>query len=225
MASFEVLDRQGLRLVKATIRNESIRAESGALHYLRGNVTIESKAPTASGFLKAMVTAENIFRPTYTGTGEIYFGPPTFGEYTVLNLNNEAWVLDRGAYVCSDAGINLDVFRNKLTAGIMTGEGLFQTKVEGTGQVVIYSDGPLEVIDLVNDRLVVDGSFAVARQAHLGFNMQRATKSLLGSATSGEGLVSVIEGTGRVYLAPVPNLYQSLTGYIRGALMSMRPGN
>ena len=25
--------------------------------------------------------------PTYTGNGEVYFGPPTFGEYHILELN------------------------------------------------------------------------------------------------------------------------------------------
>lgn len=211
-------------MVKATLNNETIRAESGAMHYMRGNVVIETKAPTAGGILKSMVTHENIFRPTYTGTGEVYFGPPSFGEYTVLNMGGEAWILDKGAYVCSDAGITVDIHRNKAIAGLLSGEGIFQTKVEGAGQLVIFSQGPLEVVDLQNERLTVDGTFAVARQAHLDFSIQRATKSLLGSAASGEGLVSVIQGTGRVYLAPVPNLHQNLINTLLGAMMMQRAG-
>ncbi len=224
MATFEVVSRQALKMVKATLQNEAIRVESGAMHYMRGNIVIETRAPSAGGILKSIVTHENIFRPTYTGTGEVYIGPPSFGEYTVLQLNGEAWVLDKGAYVCSDAGINVDVHRNKAIAGLISGEGIFQTKVEGTGQVVVFSQGPLEAIDLVNDRLTVDGTFAVARQAHLDFSIQRATKTLLGSAASGEGLVNVIQGTGRVYLAPVPNLHQNLVNTLLGALMMHRSG-
>jgi len=72
MATFEVIERQGLRMVKATINNETIRAEAGALHYMQGDVTLESKAPSAGGFLKSLVTQESIFRPTYTGTGVIF---------------------------------------------------------------------------------------------------------------------------------------------------------
>jgi uncharacterized protein (TIGR00266 family) len=220
MASFEIIGRQGMKMVKATLDNETIRAESGAMHYMRGQVVLETKMPTAGGFLKSMVTQENIFRPTYTGTGEVYYGPPSFGEYTVLTLANEAWVLDKGAYVASDGGIEVGVFRNKAWAGLVSGEGFFQTKVEGTGSVVVFSQGPLEVIDLQNDKLTVDGSFAVARQAHLDFSIQRATKSLFGSAASGEGLVSVIQGTGRVYLAPVPNLHQNLLNTLMGPFLA-----
>ncbi len=210
MATFEVIEQQGLKMIKATINNETIRAESGALHYMQGQVELESSKPTAGGFLKSMVTKESIFRPTYKGTGTVFFGPPIFGEYMLLNMNNEEWVLDRGAYVCSDESVEIGVFRNKAVTGLVGGEGLWQTLVKGSGQVVMQAQGPLQTIDLQNDRLVVDGRFAVARQAHLSYAVQRASKSLLGSMTSGEGLVNVIEGTGRVYLAPVPNIYVSL---------------
>ena len=39
----------------------------------------------------------------------------------------------------------------------------------------------------------------------LDFTVERAGKSLLGSAASGEGLVNVYRGTGKVLLAPVGN--------------------
>jgi len=221
MPTYEIVQKQGLKMIRAVINNETIRAEAGPLHYMRGNIQIETKMPTAGGFLKSMVTAESVFKPTYTGTGEIFFGPPTFGEYTVLQLNGEAWILDRGAYVCCDMGITVGAFRNKAVAGLMGGEGFYQTKVEGTGQVVIHSQGPLEAIDLTGEALSVDGNFAVARQAHLDYAVTTATKSLLGSMASGEGLLSVIKGTGRVYLAPVPNLHQSLIQQMGDSLMRM----
>jgi len=210
MATYEIVEQQGLKMIKATIDNETIRAEAGALHYMRGLIKLESKAPSAKGFLKSMVTQESIFRPTYTGTGEIFYGPPTFGEYTIMDLNSEAWVLDKGAYVCSDISVEVGVFTNKAISGLISGEGFFQTKVEGSGKLVIHSQGPLQSIDLNNERLAVDGSFAVARQAHLNFSVQKAAKGLLSSLTSGEGLLNIIEGTGRVLLAPVPNLYVNL---------------
>lgn len=223
MAVFDVVEQQGLKMIKAEINNETIRAESGALHYMQGQIELESPRPSAGGFLKSMVTKESIFRPTYTGTGTVYFGPPIFGEYMMLDMQNEEWVLDRGAYVCSDASVEIGVFRNKAITGLVGGEGLWQTLVKGSGKVVMQAPGPLQAIDLNNDRLVVDGRFAVARQAHLNYAVQRASKSLFGSMTSGEGLVNVIEGSGRVYLAPVPNIYVSLIDNI-AARMPMPTG-
>ena len=93
MAQFEVVAREGLKMVRCVVSNEMVRAESGALHYMRGQIEIASSAPSVGGFLKSVVTRENIFRPTYQGTGEIFFGPPIFGEYEVLELSGDEWIL------------------------------------------------------------------------------------------------------------------------------------
>lgn len=215
MAQFEVIEFEGQKVIKAVIQNETIRAESGALHYMRGQVEMASKAPGASKFLKSLVSGENVFRPTYTGTGEIYFGPPIFGEYVVLQLNNEEWILDQGAYVCSDMGVEVDVHRNAALTGMIGGEGLFQTKVSGTGTVVMQGQGKVQAIDLAGESLSVDGGFAIARTSGVEYAVKRASKSLVGSFTSGEGLVNTFTGHGRVLLAPVPNLHQSLISQTR----------
>jgi uncharacterized protein (AIM24 family) len=56
----------------------------------------------------------------------------------------------------------------------------------------------------------VDGKYVLAREATLTYSVQRATKSLLGSVTSGEGLVRTYEGTGTVLMSPMPYWRQRL---------------
>lgn len=60
-----------------------------------------------------------------------------------------------------------------------------------------------ELITLNNDVLKVDGNMAIAWSGALNFTVERSGKSLIGSAASGEGLVNVYRGTGKVLLAPV----------------------
>jgi uncharacterized protein (AIM24 family) len=203
MANFEIIEKQGLRLVKVTLQNETVQTESGAMYYMRGNIKMQSKMPSAGGFLKSMVSGENIFRPTYTGTGELYLEPSLKGFY-IMELDGREWILDSGAYWASDGSVEVGIERNKVFAGLVGGEGLFQTKVKGKGKVVMVAQGPVEVIHMENDRLVVDGNFAIARTNTLNYRVEKATKSLLGSVTSGEFLVNTFEGTGTVLLAPVP---------------------
>jgi uncharacterized protein (AIM24 family) len=218
MATFEVVAREGLKMVRCVINGETVRAESGALHYMRGRIEIVSSAPSVGGFLKSLVTAENVFRPTYTGSGEIFFGPPIFGEYEILDLQNEEWILEQGSYVCSDIGIEVGAFRNKAVSALVGGEGWFQTSVKGTGKVVMQAPGKVERIELQNDKLSVDGKFALARTGGLKFEVQKAAKSMLGSLSSGEGLLSTFEGTGTVLIAPVPNVYQNLVNAMTAAI-------
>lgn len=212
MATFEIQVEEQQKLVKATLNNETIRAESGALHYWHGNIQMESKAPDAAGFLKSAVTGENVFRPTYTGTGEVYLGPPYFGEFAILEVEagHPGWILDRGAYICSDEGVEVTVHRNSAMNAVLGGEGLFQTLVRGQGQVCMKAPGTIRAIDLQGETIAVDGRFAIAREASLHYEVKRASRSLVGSVTSGEGLLQYISGTGRVLLAPVPDLQQSL---------------
>lgn len=211
MARFEIVESELQKLVKVTLTGDQIRAEAGALHYYKGQIELEAKAPKAGNLLASFATGESLVRPTYRGTGEVFFGPPIFGDYVLLELQGETWILDQGAYVCSDMGIEVSAVRNKGAAALLGGEGVFQTSVSGTGTVVVFAPGRVQRVDLNNDRLAVDGTFAVARTGQLTFRVEKPAASLVGSMASGEGLLSVFEGTGTVLLAPVPNLYQAVS--------------
>ena len=85
-------------------------------------------------------------------------------------------------------------------------EGLFNLRIDGAGVVALESPCPeqeIVYVDLDSDELKVDGNYALAWSAGLNFSVERSGKSLVGSAVSGEGLVNVYRGTGRVMLAPM----------------------
>lgn len=210
---FSIEEKEMLKMVKIEMQNATIRCEAGAMYYMLGNLQIESKMPTAGGLLKSMVTKETAFKPTISGTGTVYL-EPSFGMFTILELNNEQWILDKGAYYASEMGIEVGMWTNKAVSGFFSGEGFFQTQVSGTGKVIVVSNGPLEEIVLNNDKLVVDGSFAVARTAGIQFTVNKATKGLFSSWTSGEGIVNTFTGTGKVLIAPAANRYVSLMNYL-----------
>lgn len=205
MAQFEVIEQEGVRLVRATLDKETIRTEVGALYYMQGALTMESKAPSLGGFFKSVATGESIFRPTYTGTGVIHL-EPSLGGFHVVELAGEEWILESGAYWASDGTIEVSAFREKAWTAFKSGEGFldFQTKVSGHGRVVMAAQGPVQTVALDNEKLVVDGNYVIARASGMAYAVERATKSLLGSMTSGEGFVRVYQGTGTVLMSPVP---------------------
>jgi len=219
MAHFEVIEKEGLFLVKALLENETVRTESGAMYYMRGNIKMESKMPTAGSFLKSMVTSESIFRPTYTGTGELYL-EPSFSSFHIFDCAGKDWLVQPGGYVASEEAIKLDIHRDKVVTSFLSGKGLlnFWTKLKGNGKAVIVCPGPVEEINLNNERLVVDGQFAVAWESSLDYKIEKATKSLFGSATSGEFLVSTYTGTGKLFLAAVPNWRKFLLDQVSASM-------
>ena len=213
MPQYEIIDTEELRMVKVTRDGDTVRAESGALHDMIGNIEMVTKKPSMGGFLKSMVSSESVFRPTYTGKGEVFFGPPTFGEYHIIELDGNSMVLDSGSYICSDLGIEVGIIRNKGVT-MFSGEGIWQTTVSGTGTLVYYSEGPIQEINLVNSTLTVDGNFAVARDAGLNYEVKMLGKGMISKFAGGEGFVNVISGTGKVYLSPVPSRFNNLAGRV-----------
>lgn len=92
------------------------------------------------------------------------------------------------------------------SSAIGGGEGLFNLALSGSGAILLESVVPeaeLIAVDLHDDVLKIDGSLAVAWSSSLQFTVERSSKGLLASAASGEGLVNVYRGTGRVLMSPV----------------------
>ncbi|MEI6059762.1 MAG: AIM24 family protein [Bacteroidota bacterium] len=210
---FEVIEKETLKFLKAEFDNSAVRYESGGMYYMQGDLELEANLPSAGGFLKAMVTRESVVKPVISGSGTVWF-EPSFGNFTIMDLHGEEWILDKGVYFASEMGIEIGSYTNKSISGFFSGEGFFQTKVSGSGKVVILSNGPLETVELANGKLVVDGSFAVARQASVQLSVAKANKGIFGSVISGEGIVNTFTGTGKVLIAPATNKYITMINYL-----------
>lgn len=104
--NFEVVNKEFIRLLRVDVVNSAFRYESGAMYYMLGDLMIEANMPSAGGFLKSMVTKEATVKPIIKGNGTVFL-EPTFGELTILELNNEEWILDRGAYYASEMNIEV----------------------------------------------------------------------------------------------------------------------
>ena len=207
--SFEIIKKEEFNMVKVKLENAAFRYEAGALHYMIGNLKLESKAPGMGKMMKSLVTRERVVKPVISGTGEVFL-QPSYGEYYIMDLQDESWILDRGAYFASEMDIEIGSFTNKAVSAMFSGEKWFQTNVKGTGKVIITTPGPIQVLELNNEKLVVDGSFAVARTSGVNLKVTRASKGIFSSIISGEGLLNTFSGTGKVLIAPVSNYINSL---------------
>lgn len=207
--------RSGVRLkqVRITLNQGKVVTEAGALHFLKGHVTAENRI--GKGFMQrmasSMLTDESFARPEYTGTGEVYL-EPSFDHFLILKIENDDIIVDKGLFYCCEPTIDVGVYRQKhLSAAIKGGEGWFQTRLTGTGICVLKTSVPAEEIiqlELNNERLQVDGNFALLRTGNISFTVEKSAKSILGSITSGDGLLQTFSGTGQVWLAPTEFLYK-----------------
>lgn len=109
-------------------------------------------------------------------------------------------------YACDGTVRRSVTARKTLSSALMGNEGLFNLTLSGQGIAALESNVPEEemiCVDLNNEELRIDGNMAVCWSSSLQFTVEKATNSLVGSAVSGEGLVNVYRGTGRVLMSPV----------------------
>ena len=200
------------RQVICDLSKASITLHAGAMQWTAGNVNattgLKGVGDLFGKAVRGKVTGESAIKPEYTGEG-ILVTEPTYRYILLEDLNdwNGSIVLDDGLFLASESTLkHKAVMRSNFSSAVAGGEGLFNLGLTGSGVVCLESNSPREElieITLQNDVLKIDGNMAIAWSGSLEFTVERSGKTLLGSAASGEGLVNVYRGTGKVLLAPV----------------------
>ena len=198
------------RQVVCDVSKSNVTVQAGAMQWMVGNVKattgIKGVGDLFGKAVRGSVTGESAIKPEYTGDGTLVL-EPTYQHILLLDLSkwNGSVVLDDGLFLACESSLkHKAVMRSNLSSAVAGNEGLFNLGIQGNGIVCLESPCPKEElveVTLDKDVLKVDGNFAIAWSGSLEFTVERSGKSLLGSAASGEGLVNVYRGTGKVLLA------------------------
>ena len=199
------------RQVLCELSKAQVTVQAGAMQWMVGDVNATTGIKGVGDLLgKAMrgkVSGEGTIKPEYTGSGVMML-EPTYKHLILMDAAEwgGAVVLDDGLFLACDSRLkHKAVMRSSFSSAVAGGEGLFNLSLNGSGVFCIEADCPKEElieITLQNDVLKIDGNYAVAWSAGLAFTVERSGKSLIGSAASGEGLVNVYRGTGKVLMMP-----------------------
>ena len=200
------------RQVICDVSKSPITTQSGAMQWMVGDVNattgVKGVGDLFGKALRGSVTGESAIKPEYTGKGTLVL-EPTYKHILLIDVAdwNGSIVLDDGLFLACESSLkHKAVARSNFSSAVAGNEGLFNLGIQGKGILCLESECPREElveITLNDDVLKVDGNMAIAWSGSLNFTVERSGKSLVGSAASGEGLVNVYRGTGKVLLAPV----------------------
>jgi|TARA_B110000881_G_scaffold213088_1_gene223621 uncharacterized protein (TIGR00266 family) len=207
-----------LKMVRIRLSGSKVRVEPGALYFMKGQ--LEMKTSTGGGIFKGMkrkmLSGETFFVNEIHGIGEVYL-EPTFGHFFLQNINqnNPGLVCDKGMFYAGAGDMKISAkMQGKLSAGFFGGEGWFQTHISGNGIAILYVPVPKEEImryTLNDEKLSVDGNFALMRDDTVQFKVEKSSKGIMGSLVSGEGFLQTFSGRGNVWIAPTQGVYEKLT--------------
>lgn len=200
------------RQVICDVSKSNVTVQAGAMQWTVGNVNattgVKGVGDLFGKALRGRVTGESAIKPEYTGNGTLVL-EPTYKHLLLIDVAdwNGSIVLDDGLFLACESSLTQKaIMRSNLSSAVAGNEGLFNLGIQGNGILCLESACPKEElieITLKDDVLKVDGNMAIAWSGSLSFTVERSGKSLIGSAASGEGLVNVYRGTGKVLLAPV----------------------
>ena len=200
------------QLVVDLKKTEWIYLQAGAMQWMSGSNKLSSGikgiGDFGKKFLKSSVTGETTVKPEYSGDGYLVT-EQTYKHIILLDL--QEWgnniMLDDGLFLAAEKSVELSVKRRtNLSSAIAASEGLFNTVLHGNGYICLESRIPykeLIIIELENDTVSIDGPMAIAWTGTLELTVEKSGKSFMGSAVSGEGLVNVYRGTGKILMAPL----------------------
>lgn len=186
---------------------ESVYSESGKMSWMTENIELTTHSRGCSKVFTRIFTKESVFLNKFTctgGTGIVTFTTDQAGKIIPLALKESkpGIIFQKGAYLCSENGVNLTAtLVKKLGAGLFGGKGFVMQKVVGEGNVHLIADGEVAMYELKEgQQLSIDQGNLVAYEESVDFDIQTisgAKNWLFG----GEGFfIGVLRGPGKVWL-------------------------
>jgi uncharacterized protein (AIM24 family) len=203
------------RQLRIILDGGSALLEPGALQYAKGKLSVEVQKNDSGGFFGRAVrsagTGESGFATRYSGHGEVWT-EPTAKQFIIAEMDgpSDALILDDKAFYACESSVQVKTHTHRSISGVMSGNGLMQPKLEGTGVFVVESPVPVDEVEAIeldgSGELIVDGDLMMMYSASLTVELRPLVRGLRNALRSGEGLVFVFSGRGTVWLTPTMRL-------------------
>lgn len=182
---------------------DKVIAESDAMSSMDADLDMQAKFN--GGFfmaiLRRLLVGETLFVNHFSNntnrSRRITLVQPTPGALRCLDLNNETFYLQPGAFLACGEDIRISVKFAGLISWIAR-EGLFRIAVSGTGMVWYGAYGAL-IDKEIDGEYIVDTSHLVGYTPGIGLKLQLAG-GIFSSMFGGEGLVTRVVGKGRIVI-------------------------
>ncbi len=195
--------------VAVTLNNgESMYTQKGGMTWQTEGIAMATNA--RGGVMKSlgrMFSGESIFMTTYTAQRDnatVAFATTVPGDIVPIDMTKyqNGMLLQKGAFLCAEPGVNLSVaFTKRFSAGLFGGEGFILQKAQGNGMLFLEIDGdPIEKVLAPGEVLKVDTGNVAAFESTVSYEIE-TIKGLGNIFLGGEGLfLTKLVGPGKVIL-------------------------
>lgn len=179
-------------------------AETNAMASMSSKITFDTR-PAGSfftGLCRWLGGGESFFVNDFSvsdgSSAELVLTRNTPGDIACLELDGKEMFFQPGAFIACTPEIKIGTQFAGFKSFIAR-EGLFRLRVSGRGKVWFGAFGGL-IEKEIRGEYIVDTAHLVAYEPQISLNIQTASSGLFSSFFSGEGLVSRLQGEGKIYL-------------------------
>ena len=191
-------------------QGEVMKCEGGGMSWMTPNMKMETVSGGLGKMFGRMVSGETLFQNRYTaqgGNGMITFASSFPGSIRPVSISpgNEL-VIQKSAFLASEAGVQLSVFfQKKFGSGLFGGEGFIMQKLSGNGMVFLEIDGYAVEYDLeAGQQMVIDTGYVAAMSSTCKMDIQ-TVPGVKNALFGGEGIFNtVVTGPGKIVLQTMP---------------------
>lgn len=182
---------------------DKVIAEADAMSSMSADLDMDAKFNGGffAAILRKLLVGETLFVNHFSnnsqGQRRLTLVQPTPGAVRCLELNNETFYLQPGAFLACSGDVKLGVKFAGLVSFIAR-EGLFRIVVSGAGKVWYGAYGAL-LDKEIDGEYIVDTSHLVGYTPGIGLKLQLAG-GIFSSLFGGEGLVTRVVGKGRIVI-------------------------
>jgi uncharacterized protein (TIGR00266 family) len=214
MPQFQVIGSVDPFLHVTLKRGEKIYAESDAMVTM--DSTLELKGKMQGGLVSALARRfandESFFMQSIEATGgdgETLLSPNIPGDIEILEVGAQQYYLNDGAFLAATDAVDIQVRTQGIGQALLGGTGgFFIMQTAGRGTLAVSGFGSIFGLDVnLGNDVIVDNFHVVAWDSRLNYNISTSTAKssgflagLVGSVTSGEGIVNRFSGSGKVYV-------------------------
>ncbi|KXZ49971.1 hypothetical protein GPECTOR_18g128 [Gonium pectorale] len=205
---------------------DGVKSQGGVMVTMSDNVDIDTRLEggLGSSLLRCCCAGGSMFFSHYTllpgmgPRGDILMAPAVPGEIILLPMDGSiGWIVQPGGFLACDESISIGVQMLDIAQGCCGGEGFFVMQASGRGRLLVNSYGSITRYDLAPGEVrKIDNGYCVAWTSGMEWTIGKATRSLVKSVISGEGLVARFKGPGTVFVQTrsLGNLAKALIPYL-----------
>lgn len=201
-----------LKQVKIILDNSSVKIQSGALSFMKGNVSIKSNIENTTKFsqmiFKNRKINESMIKPIIQGQGELFL-ESSIEYFTLIELEDDAIIIDDSIfYACEE---EVEIYKLIKKTSQSTDEDEIQLKLKGSGIVLLkiqIHESEILRCKLYKDRLIVKDDLVILRTGNIKLSVENSGNTIIRDNIDNDDKVDVYSGIGEVWIVPTKKIYR-----------------